>query len=115
MAGASSLTKRFHLLRRHLAEAKKLPADGLRSLLEVFPDGWARRRALVALLRSGAPASLRDALALVETLGSDRDRVWCLGALTDSRELSDGERQALLAVAASPVARRRLESRLGAR
>src|SRR5215218_667190 len=81
LAEASSLTARFHVLRRHLADAKGLPADGLRSVAEAFPDGWARRRALIELLRNGAPAALGDALGLVEVLGSERDRLWCLGTL----------------------------------
>jgi hypothetical protein len=81
-------------------------------VIEGFPDGWARRRALLELLRAGIPGSLRDALALVEALGSDRDRLWCLGALADEREIAEADREALLAAAGSPTARRRLERRL---
>lgn len=115
---ASSLTARFHVLRHHLAEAKGLPADGLRSAVEAFPDGWARRRALVELLETGAPAALGDALGLVEALGSERDRLWCLGTLASSlaksrRAFNAQERESLLAAAPSPTARRRLERRLG--
>ena len=80
--------------------------------MEAFPDGWARRRALVELLRAGNPPVLRDALALLDTLGSERDRLWCLGALAD-RELVTADREALLAAAPSPIARRRLERRMG--
>ena len=115
LAAASSLTARFHALRQHLAEVKGTSAEQLRAVLETFPDGWARRRALLELLRSGAVAGLRDALGLVESLGTERDRVWCLGALTDSRSLSDNEKEALLAMAGSRSARRRLEHRLGGR
>jgi hypothetical protein len=115
---ASSLTARFHVLRHHLAEAKGLPADGLRAVVEAFPDGWARRRALVELLRTGAPAALGDALGLVEVLGSERDRLWCLGTLASTlaetrRALNPQDRETLLAAAPSPTARRRLEQRLG--
>jgi len=118
LAEASSLTARFHVLRRHLAAAKGLPADGLRSVAEAFPDGWARRRALVELLRNGAPAALGDALGLLEILGSERDRLWCLGTLASAlaekrRALNPQDREALLAAAPSPTARRRLERRLG--
>ena len=117
LAGAASLTARFHVLRRHLAAAKGLPADGLRSVVEAFPDGWARRRALVELLRNGAPAALGDALGLVEILGSERDRLWCLGTLArpaeNRRALNPQDRETLLAAAPSPTARRRLERRLG--
>ena len=90
-----------------------MSALDLRSVLEGFPDGWARRRALLELLRGGVPGSLGDALALVEALGSERDRVWCLGALAESREIREGDREALLAVVGSPLSRRRLERRLG--
>jgi len=118
LAGAASLTARFHVLRRHLAATKGLPADGLRSVVEAFPDGWARRRALVELLRNGAPAALGDALGLVEILGSERDRLWCLGTLASTfaenrRALNPQDREALLDAAPSPTARRRLERRLG--
>lgn len=113
LAEAPALTSRFRLLRRHLGDARGTSAAGLRSVLEGFPDGWARRRALLALLRGGFPVSFRDALALVETLGADRDRLWCLGALADSGNVQEGDREALLAVAGSPTARRRLERRLG--
>jgi hypothetical protein len=113
LAAVPSLTARFHLLRRHLPDAKGISATGLRSLIESFPDGWARRRALLELLRRGVPSALPDALALVEALGSERDRLWCLGALTDSREIPEEEREALLAAATSLTARRRLERRLG--
>jgi hypothetical protein len=115
LAEASSVTERFHVLRRHVGEAKKLPAEDLRSVLESFPDGWARRRALVALLRSGAPGSMPDALALVQTLGSERDRLWCLGTLADHQPLAAQDRDALLAVIVSPTARRRLGVRLDKR
>ncbi|HTG32133.1 MAG TPA: hypothetical protein VLB76_04330 [Thermoanaerobaculia bacterium] len=118
LAAASSLTARFHVLRRHLEKAKGLPADDLRATVEAFPDGWARRRALVELLRTGSPAALGDALGLVEILGSERDRLWCLGTLASTlaenrRALNSQDRETLLAAAPSPTARRRLERRLG--
>jgi hypothetical protein len=112
LAEAPSLTSRFHVLRRHLAAAKGLSAEELRSAVEAFPDGWARRRALAELLRAGSPASLGDALGLVEVLGSERDRAWCLGTLADERPLNARDRETLLAAVASPAARRRLERRL---
>lgn len=90
-----------------------MSAAGLGSLLEAFPDGWARRRALLELLRAGVPAALDDVFALIETLGSDRDRLWCLGTLAESREIPEQDREAFLAAASTPAARRRLERRLG--
>jgi hypothetical protein len=90
-----------------------MSAAGLGALLETFPDGWARRRALQVLLRAGVPAALEDAFTLVEVLGSERDLLWCLGTLADSREIPQDDREAFLAAANSPAARRRLERRLG--
>jgi hypothetical protein len=101
LAEATSLTGRFHLLQRHLKEARGLSGEELRPVLEVFPDGWARRRALLELLRSGAPAALQDALGLVEALSAERDRAWCLGALADDRDLSRHDRKSLLAAVSS--------------
>jgi len=112
LAAVPALTLRFRLLRRHLDETTGLSAAGLGAVLETFPDGWARRRALLELLRGGVPGSLDDAFALIETLGSDRDRLWCLGTLADSREIREGDREAFLAAAGSPTARKRLERRL---
>ncbi len=113
LSEASSLTARFQVLRRYLKEAQGLFQEELHLILEAFPDGWARRRALLDLLRSGAPAALQDALGLVETLGSERDRAWCLGALADERPLNARDREALLAAVPTPAARRRLAGRLG--
>src|SRR3982751_2058598 len=113
LAEAPSLTSRFQVLRRHLQEAGGISAEELYLVLENFPDGWARRRALLEILRSGSPAGLQDALDLVATLGSERDRAWCLGALADERPLNARDREALLAAVPTPAARRRLERRMG--
>jgi hypothetical protein len=114
LGGAASLTARFQVLRRHLAEARGLSAEELLPAVEAFPDGWARRRALLELLRSGSPGALPDALGLVESLGAERDRAWCLGALADGRTLSRHDRESLLAAVSSLSSRynplrRRLE------
>ena len=113
LADASTLTARFQVLRRRIAETRGLSGEALRPVIEAFPDGWARRRALLEMLRSGSPAALRDALGLVEALGSERDRAWCLGALAEDRPLTATDREALLGAVASPVTRRRLERRIG--
>jgi len=113
LAAAPALTARFRILRQHLDETRGLSAADLGALVESFPDGWPRRRALQELLRAGVPASLDDAFTLVEVLESERDRLWCLGTLADSREIGDGDREAFLEAASSPAARRRLEGRLG--
>lgn len=115
LAEVPRLTARFRTLRRSLDEAKKIPVESLGPIVNQFPDGWARRRALLELLRAGIPASLEDAQVLIETLGSERDRLWCLGALAESREIPETEREAILEEATSPLARRRLALRMGSR
>jgi len=113
LAAIPSLTLRFRVFRGQLNEARGMSTAGLRSIVEGFPDGWARRRALLELLRAGIPGALPDALSLVEALASERDRLWCLGALTDTRTIPAGDREAVLAGVTSPTARRRLAGRMG--
>lgn len=110
-----ALTARFRYLRGHLDQVRRLPVAELRALLEVFPDGWARRRALSGLIEEGVPARAADVLSLVDVLQSPRDRAWCLSTVADTRALSDEERSALLQAAATPAGRRRLELRIGER
>jgi reactive intermediate/imine deaminase len=113
LAAVPSLTARFRVLRRHLEDLRKASAASLGPVVQAFPDGWARRRALLELFRAGIPGSLEDSLSLVETLESERDRLWCLGALTEAREIAEPERDTLLAAVSSPTARRRLAVRMG--
>ncbi|HEX3130164.1 MAG TPA: hypothetical protein VH394_22705 [Thermoanaerobaculia bacterium] len=108
-----ALTTRFRHLRKHLDQVRRLPLAELRGVLEVFPDGWARRRALSELIGEGVPPRAADVLALVDILQSPRDRAWCLSTVADTRTLSPEERSALLQAASTPAGRRRLELRLG--
>ncbi len=84
----------------------------LRGVLEVFPDGWARRRALSELIEAGVPAATADALSLMDVLTVPADRAWCLGTLADRASLTPGDRSALLLAAGTPAVRRRLGLRL---
>ncbi|HSF39406.1 MAG TPA: hypothetical protein VLT87_06405 [Thermoanaerobaculia bacterium] len=113
LAAVPSLTARFRLLRLSVGDAKRLSAADLRTLVDSFPDGWARRRAVLELLRAGVPGKVAEALPLFSALSSERDRAWCLGELIESRDVAEGERETLLATVASPTARRRLERRMG--
>jgi hypothetical protein len=87
---------RFRLLHRDVDTGRGLSTDQLRGLLDGFPPGWARRRALCALLRAGIPGDLHQAIFLVETLDSPSDRRWCVATILRSFELSDFEKQTLL-------------------
>jgi outer membrane biosynthesis protein TonB len=112
LTATTSPIARFKLLRASLIEAARMSPAGLRSVVEAFPDGWARRRALMELLRSGVPPRVTDALSLVGALASERDRAWCLGELAKGRKLDDEEREAVLNAVSSPGAKRRLGGRL---
>lgn len=113
LTAAPALTARFRLLRRRIAEVRRLTPADLRAILEAFPDGWARRRALVDLIEAGVPERTADALSLLDTLQSPGDRSWCLGTLANARKLTSDERAALLQAAPTAAGRRRLELRLG--
>lgn len=113
LAAMPALTARFRLLRRRIGEVRRLSPAELRAILETFPDGWARRRALIDLIEAGAPERTADALSLMDALQSPGDRSWCLGTLADARPLSAEERTALLQAAPTAAGRRRLELRLG--
>jgi hypothetical protein len=96
LTNTPSTQRRLGILRTELDGIGKLDVDGLQRLLELFPDGWARRRALTTLLRAGIPTTLMHAVFLVEQLASPMARRWCVGALLDSRQLTPDERAALI-------------------
>jgi len=79
-------------------------------LLEIFPDGWVRRRALVALISAGVPAKADDALELIASLDREVDRRWCLGALARRGDLTGEALERSLRLVASPAGRRRLQN-----
>jgi len=115
LAATGSLVRRLRLLRERCGEAESLSAERLRRLVEAFPDGWARRRALSTLLTAGIPADFDTALGLIdETLDSPTDRRWCLGSLAGGRDLTQQQREVLLASLESPSWHRRFSRRLAA-
>jgi len=77
-----SLTRRFRALREDAALARGLSLDQLEGLITSFPQGWARRRALAALLRAGIPPDREAAASLVEKLESPISRKWCAKILS---------------------------------
>jgi hypothetical protein len=93
---APSTQRRLAVLRREIERVAELDVEGLHRLLDLFPDGWARRRALAALLVAGVPAKLVHAVFLIEQLASPTARRWCAGTLLDSRQLTEDERRALI-------------------
>ena len=88
MGAQQSVFSQLRVLRRELSGFAGSSIDTLRELIETFPDGWARRRALSALLETGIPAgNPKDALELVSCLDRELDRRWCLGLLARKGDL----------------------------
>ncbi len=86
-------------------------AGELEGIVLGLPDGWVRRRAVLALLRHGLPRRIPEALRMVEGLGWQRDRTWVLAVLLDDRSLAASELEQALALITSESARGRLRRR----
>jgi hypothetical protein len=112
LAAQRSLSGRLGALTRSLPELAGARTEEIHTLLESFPEGWARRRALVTLLRAGLPAELGDALDLIRGLDRESARMWALTALASRPDLSPADREILLEAATTPAMRRRLKLRL---
>ncbi len=89
------LMARFRLLRGELDSTSSSRVGDVPHLLDAFPTGWARRRALAALLRRRIPADLGRALVLIDELESSSARRWCLSAILDHWKLSSEQRDQL--------------------
>jgi hypothetical protein len=113
MGAAQSTFSQLRVLRRELAGFKGSSLDTLRELLDSFPDGWVRRRALCALFENGIPDEVNDALELVATLASDRDRRWCLGILARRGALRGVALTQALELVESAFGRKRLQAMAG--
>jgi hypothetical protein len=104
---------RFRALRRSLDDDGEIDADGIRAALTEFPDGWARRRAVMSFFRHGYPAGIDDALAIIEELERPIDRRWACAALIDSRELTEDDARRVIDRFPFPSLARRLCRRFG--
>jgi len=102
------LVERLSALRRRAALLRGEGLDRLRQELHDLPPGWARRRALCALLEEGLPVTTDGALGLIADLPAERDRAWCLAALLARREVARQELETALELVSSSAARRRL-------
>lgn len=101
------------LVDRLLCLREAIPALGsggpeLGRVIQTFPEGWARRRALSAVLEAGLPNDLDDALDLIEDLERAVDRRWCIGVLVDRGGLQGAEAERALKMSDSPSLRRRI-------
>ena len=113
MGAAHSVLSQLRVLRRELAGFKGSSVATLRELIENFPDGWARRRALCALLEEGIPTEVNEALELVSCLERDLDRRWCLGVLARRGELRGSVLSRALDLVDSPFGKKRLKADAG--
>jgi len=98
----------LHLARADLADSN---IETLGDLVEGFPDGWVRRRAVSALIEAGVPARADDAVTLVaSSLDRELDRRWCLGVLAARGDLRGASLERAIALLGSPSAQRRLSA-----
>jgi hypothetical protein len=111
LAAEASLLRRLRRLAASVGALDEAGIEELKAVLECFPAGWARRRALQRLLEAGVPGSLTDAMALLDMLQRPSERVWAAITLAATHPLDDQDREALLAAVPSPALRRRLARR----
>jgi len=108
LGAASSSFSRLRVLNREMQGFQGSSLSTLRELIENFPDGWVRRRALVALITAGVPPDAAQALLLIAGLEREVDRRWCLGALARRGDLKGPVLGKSLELVSSPAGRRRL-------
>lgn len=113
MGAEQSVLEQLRFLRRQLSGFAGSGTGTLRELIAAFPDGWARRRALCALLEAGIPARPREALELVSCLGRELDRRWCLGILARKGDLRGTTLSRALDLLDSDFSKRRLAAIAG--
>ncbi len=109
LGAESSVFSQLRVLHRELAGFAGSSVETLAEVLEGFPDGWARRRALSALIKAGIPTDARDAIMLIAALENERDRSWCLGTLARRGDLRGPTLKQALDLVSSNFAKRRLE------
>ena len=113
MGAEQSVFSQLRVLRRELSGFQGSSVATLREVIENFPDGWSRRRALCALFEAGIPTEVRDALELVACLGRELDRRWCLGLLARRGDLRGAMLARALDLVNSDFSKKRLASIAG--
>jgi len=101
---------RLRVLEREMRAFRGSSLGTIREVLETFPDGWVRRRALVALIAAGVPPDGAQALQLIAGLDREVDRRWCLGALARRGDLNGLVLERSLDLVSSPAGRKRLQT-----
>jgi len=109
--GETSVLARLRALHRALPDLAGSTIVTLGGLIEAFPKGWVRRRALSALIKAGIPDRADDAVTLVaSSLDRELDRRWCLGVLAGRGDLWGASLDRANELLSSPSARRRLSA-----
>jgi len=107
----SSVFARLRALHRGIAGLVGSNVETVGELVEDFPDGWVRRRALSALIEAGAPARADDAVTLIASpLDGGRDRRGGLGVLAARGDLRGAPLERAIELLGSPAARKRLSA-----
>jgi hypothetical protein len=101
---------RLHAVRQAIPQLQAAGPREIQEALEILPESWARRRAVVALIEAGVPAGVGDTLDLIEDFDRPLDRSWCLATLARRGGLQGDDLERGLTMLASPAARRRVEA-----
>ncbi|MGE5235785.1 MAG: hypothetical protein ACM3O7_05520 [Acidobacteriota bacterium] len=108
---APSVLARLWILRDNLPALAGESVGAIRQVLDAFPEPWARRRAIAAMLGAGVPEALADGLKLIDDLAAPHDRRWCLAVLARSRELTPADLDSVVARFGTGVVGRLFASR----
>ena len=106
LAAAASPIGRLRALRASTATAIQ-PSEA-RTIIAAFPDGWQRRRAVLALADKLEPESMPTMVAAIGRLGSRSDRRWVVRTLTDTWQLDEADAETLAAASDVPPSAARL-------
>lgn len=97
-------------LRRVLADSTPATFSSVRDRIGLTPDGWRRRRAILAVIELCPDLGVDEILKLIADLAESRDRIWCTATLIRSRRLAPPEILAVLEPIDSPSAQVRLNA-----
>jgi len=86
---------RFRVLANGIEDLRGEDVERLHDLLECFPAGWQRRRALAKLLHRRIPGELHRAVFLIERLEDPFAERWCASVVLDRWDLEPHERDAI--------------------
>ena len=109
MGAEKSTFSQLLVLRKELSAIQGSSLDTLFQLIDTFADGWARRRAICALLEAAIPPDPNQAIELIERLGRESDRRWCLGILARSGKLRGAALTRALDLVDSAFSKKRLQ------